>query len=155
MKIDTSQREPGVKEKHLCLYHHLGMGDAVECNGMVRHFAEKYDTVTVFAKEIYYDACCFMYRDTPKIKVTNLPGRGHAINASARSFIKGHKGDVLIPGYENFRKIEFKKKGYGPGEGFYHLAGIPWKYRNEKFYVERDLQKEEETFFHVGGIKPR
>ena len=51
------------------VYHHLGLGDSILCNGLVRHFAEKLGKVSIFSKRHNYDSLKFMYRDEPNITV--------------------------------------------------------------------------------------
>ena len=44
------------------ILHHLGLGDQIMLNGMVRHFAEK-EHVYLFCKKCHEDSVKFMYRD--------------------------------------------------------------------------------------------
>lgn len=55
----------------MIIYHHLGLGDHIICNGLVRHFAEA-DQVTLLCK--YHNAknIKFMYRDHPNITVYDI-----------------------------------------------------------------------------------
>jgi len=46
------------------ILHHLGLGDQIMLNGMVRHFAET-DTVRIFVKRCHEESVRFMYRDMP------------------------------------------------------------------------------------------
>lgn len=128
--------------KKIAIYHHLGLGDAIECNGMVRHYAEQYDIVDIFAKKQYFDACQFMYRDNDKIKVNKIDGKKEY--AEVQTFLKLYDGEILIPGHQNYfgNLSLFASLDYGPGRSFYHIAGLPWKYRNQKFYFERDYEQE-------------
>jgi hypothetical protein len=134
------------------------MGDHLECNGMVRHFAELYNEVTVLAKEQHYDKCVFLYRDTDKIIVQKV--RGSLISAmeeeeDINNFLKSFEGDIIMAGFNNYfsRLDYFKEKKYGPAESFYYLAGVPFSFRKEKFYFKRDLIKEEETYLSLNPNK--
>ena len=55
----------------LTILHHLGLGDAIMLNGMVRHFAEK-DDVCIFIQKQHEDSVRFMYRDLTNIKIKLL-----------------------------------------------------------------------------------
>ena len=44
------------------IVHHLGLGDQIMLNGMVRHFAEK-EHVYIYCKNCHEDSVKFMYRD--------------------------------------------------------------------------------------------
>ena len=128
--------------KKIAIYHHLGMGDSIECNGMVRHYAETYDVVDVFAKDRYYESCEFMYRDNENIVVNKVDGSREYREVG--DFLKSYDGEVLVAGHQNyFNNLSFfSDLKYGPGQSFYHIANVPWKYRNEKFYFLRDLNEE-------------
>ena len=66
----------------LYIYHHLGVGDSLFCNGLVRHFAETYDKVYVFCFPHNLEKVSYMYRDNPNIRM--VPMEEPAI----RSFMK-------------------------------------------------------------------
>jgi len=131
------------KIKKIAVYHHLGMGDVIECNGMVRHFAEMYDVVDIFAKDNYYESCAFMYRDSKKIIVNKIDSKKEY--QEVNNFLREYDGEILIAGHHNyFNNLSFfKQQQYSPGRAFYHIASVPWKFRNEKFYVQRDPEEEE------------
>ena len=44
------------------ILHHLGLGDQIMLNGMVRHFAET-EHVYIYCKKCHEDSVKFMYRD--------------------------------------------------------------------------------------------
>ena len=49
--------------KRLVIAHHLGLGDHIMLNGMVRHFIEIYDEVYLFIRKVHEESVKFMYRD--------------------------------------------------------------------------------------------
>lgn len=128
----------------IAIYHHLGMGDAIECNGMVRHYAESYDQVDIFSQSRNHGACEFMYRDSDKIKVHKF-SNGSQSHSEIGKFLSKYDGNILIPGHHKYfsRLREWEKRGFGPAEAFYYIAGVPWAYRNEKFFFQRDKKEEE------------
>lgn len=130
----------------ICIYHHLGLGDTIECNGMIRHYSELYSQVDVFAKSNYYELVKYMYRDEPRIVINEVSQ--NAEHSEVSSFISTYEGEVLIPGHKDyFSNLSFfQQEKMGPGEAFYFLAKLPWDYRNEKFFIQRDLHKEKEVF---------
>jgi hypothetical protein len=46
----------------ITILHHLGLGDAIMLNGMVRHFAED-EEVCIFVQKHHLESVQFMYRD--------------------------------------------------------------------------------------------
>jgi len=134
-----------IKNKIL-IYHHLGLGDCIECNGMVRFYCEKYQEVEILCKDKYYEMVEYMYRDLSNLKIHVVAHEQE--HQQARSIISKFDGEILIPGHANyFNNIQkFKNKKYGPAESFYELASVPWSYRNQKFYFERDPVKEQDVY---------
>jgi len=53
------------------ILHHLGLGDQIMLNGMIRHFAEN-DTVYTFCKRCHLESVEFMYRDNKNIHLIPL-----------------------------------------------------------------------------------
>lgn len=50
------------------IIHHLGLGDQIMLNGMIRHFAED-DIVYTFCKTCHVESVEFMYRDNKNIRL--------------------------------------------------------------------------------------
>src|SRR6056300_1701751 len=46
----------------ITISHHLGLGDQIMLNGMVRHFAEN-ENVNIFVKQNHEKSIKFMYKD--------------------------------------------------------------------------------------------
>ena len=130
----------------ILIYTHLGLGDIIECNGMIRHYSENYDIVDIFSKEIYYEMCKFMYRDDESIIVNRINNDSEARETS--DFISKYDGDVVIAGHGDYcsNLAFFNKNDLGPAESFYHIAKVPWKFRNSKFYIKRDRKEERRVF---------
>jgi hypothetical protein len=136
-------------EKYIYIYHHLGMGDSILCNGLVRHFAESYEKVFVFAKKPYTSNVVYMYRDNPNIKILHFEN-----DDGVKSFIKLNTNNkYLIVGHthEYFYKLDVLKN-ITFDQGFYEMANIPFEYKWTKFYFQRDYEKENEAF-EIAGIK--
>ena len=52
------------------IHQHLGLGDMIICNGLIRHLlslTSKNDRIFLFCKNIHYQSIKFMYRDEKKI----------------------------------------------------------------------------------------
>lgn len=130
------------------IYHHLGMGDSILCNGLVRHFAELYNKVFIFAKPQYFNNVLRMYHDNPNIKIIQFD------DAGARSFIQiNSNNNYLILGHtaDYFNRLD-KLKEFTFEEGFYKIANVPFEYKWSKFFLERDYIKEAKAF-EIAGIK--
>lgn len=122
------------------IYHHLGLGDHIICNGMVRHFCKKYDNIVLFCYSHYYENVSYMYRDLKNLEIFNFDNEYDIVN-----FIDNNesvKSSLIKTGFDNLNgcldRMTFD-------EAFYHLAGIDFKIRFDEFYFERNLDRENEV----------
>jgi len=95
--------------------HHLGLGDHISCNAIVRIISKKYKDykIYVFCKEKYYKLISFMYRDDNRIKAYPINTKNnldHEYFEEAQNVIKKKKKEdkSLIIGFDNFEEV-YKK----------------------------------------------
>jgi hypothetical protein len=122
--------------------HHLGMGDGIVHNGMIRKITEENPHSLIFtaAKPVNFKNTEYMFRDNPRIKVISVEGDGdlHHLEQTNKfdKVISSHFGDGNNPfDYE----IYFD-------DAFYKKVGMDPKIKNEYFYVERDVELENKVF---------
>ncbi len=121
------------------IYHHLGLGDHIMCNGIIRHYAELYKEVTVFCKPHNFTNVDYMYRDNSEITVLPIGEDSDVIN-----YINQHNlhSDLFV--------IGFNRPGWELGktfdESFYHTVGLPFEYRFTKFKFDRNLEEEDKVY---------
>jgi|688.fasta_scaffold319632_2 hypothetical protein len=125
------------------IYHHLGLGDHIICNGLVRYYRDMYQKVTVFCKLHNFENVKYMYRDDENIIVLPIGEDSDVLN-----YIQVNKLE------KDIIKIGFGHMGIGSSfdESFYTGVNLPFEYRFSKFYFLRDSQKEDEAFSFVNSI---
>ena len=142
------------------VYHHLGLGDSILCNGLVRHFAEKLGKVSIFSKRHNYDSLKFMYRDEPNITVIPVDGSDSKVMEYLSTAVPPFKYKPIL----NTIKVGFEHlwsnasnpnaQHYSPSPGFdvrfYEIVGLNFKYRWDKFKIIRDSGREQKLFDHFG-----
>lgn len=52
----------------LYIYHHLGLGDHIVCNAIIRNYAKEYDKIYLFIYPHNLESVSFMYRDLKNIE---------------------------------------------------------------------------------------
>jgi hypothetical protein len=124
------------------IYHHLGLGDHIICNGMVRHYKEIYGKVTVFCKPHNYENVKYMYRDDEDITVLSV---GEDWDVNVYIFENKISNDVIKIGFDKLMNYPMTKFD----EAFYKIAELPFEYRFSKFLFLRDFDKENEAFNYV------
>lgn len=130
------------KNTSICIFHHLGLGDTIECNGMIRHYTEKYDFVDIFSYFHNYDNVKKMFSDNKKIRIhkINFDKEGQEV----KKFLSKYLGEVIVPGHESyFNNLNYYHKNkMSCGEAFYKIANISFEYRNKKFFLKRNIENE-------------
>jgi hypothetical protein len=113
---------------------HLGLGDSVVCNGLVREMMKKYEDVTIPAYNNNFAQLKYAFRDLgDKLRIMRVTSDKScdslAINAGSTDVLKlGFTGD-------NFKPETWDKS-------FYEQAGLDFGTRWASFYVERNIPKE-------------
>jgi hypothetical protein len=124
------------------IYHHLGLGDHIICNGLVRHYKELYGEISVFCKPHNYKNVKYMYRDDTKINILPI---GDDSDVDNYIISNGIEGDVIRIGFNklhNYPDCKFD-------EAFYKIAELPFEYRFSKFFFLRDHSVENEVYEYL------
>ena len=125
--------------RKIYIYHHLGMGDIIICNGLVRYLREVYGQVTTFCKHHDFKNAQKMYRDDPNIEI--IPCQS---DLEVTNFLEGNNllPDTIKVGFEKLRM--FPESSFDIS--FYTCLGLPFSYRFDRFYYTRDEEKESEMY---------
>jgi hypothetical protein len=119
------------------IYHHLGLGDHIINNGMIRHFYKQYGAITLFSYKHNVKNVNYMYRDLKNFQVLGIDSDSQAdqyISKNDLDFLKIGFGDLsgIMP------DLPFDK-------AFYKLAGLDFSVRFDEFYFQRDMKKEQKV----------
>ena len=114
------------------IYHHLGLGDHIICNGLVRNLINPDMQYTMFVKPHNHISVSFMYRDIPNLEFIKTDDNG------ALNIIKGANNNIII-GFNS-------KYGISWDEFFYYQHNVDFNKRWDDFKVDRDFEREEFLF---------
>lgn len=128
------------------IHHHLGLGDHLDCNGMVRCMQKSLDTkVCVFSKSNYYSMIEYMYRDTEDIEVVEISKEDEY--GDVKRVVAENDGQLIIVGHQFYpgkrAELEQDKNCW---EFFYEQLQMPYDIRYTHFYVQRDEEEEQRVF---------
>lgn len=119
------------------IYHHLGLGDHIICNGLVRTLIDENYQYKMFVKPHNKQTVEFMYRDIKNL--TFIEGDDRFV----REFLSNNNiksEDIILAGFYNHPLAqEFD-------ESFYLQNNLPFSDRWDNFKVTRDLDREMELF---------
>lgn len=132
--------------KTCLIYHHLGLGDTIICNGFVNDHADRFDHVFVFCKPIYYTSVEFLYRVNEKVTV--LP----ADDADAMVIYDKLQTDIKKKIGFNLLKETCDLNSCGFDKGFYYISGVDFEKRYTYFKLNRDLNREKNLMNSLGLV---
>ena len=137
------------------IIHHLGLGDQIMINGMVRHFVEIYQKVYIFVKNCHLESVQFMYRDllleNGKLELLVVD---NTQPSSIWETVRAIKDCTVLPlatyGVSDGTWEFFTQKDGNNfsnwAHGVYIQARINPLYMYSKFKVVRDHEREEQLF---------
>jgi hypothetical protein len=131
------------------IYHHLGLGDTIECSAIVRKLSEQYDKVYLFAKSKYKEMISTLYKDLNNLEIICVSDDPSKERQDVNKFFSDNSQvERFILGHENYftNTALFNHLGITCAEAFYYLARIPYSYKYNGFYLERNLLEEERIY---------
>jgi hypothetical protein len=133
----------------LYIYHHLGLGDMIHLNGMVRFLLSKLEPdccVHVFCKERNLEMTQWMYRDEDRIVLEAIPTGEREAPEVQRVLRERNNWNFLSVGHRALRALEKRYPTRFFDELFYMQVGLPYSLRYSHCYWERDYEQEERVF---------
>tara|TARA_R100000234_G_scaffold17734_1_gene9788 strand:+ start:2163 stop:2876 length:714 start_codon:yes stop_codon:yes gene_type:complete len=132
--------------REVCIHHHLGLGDQLDCNGLVRHYAKTRDKVYVFAKEHHHEMISYMYRDNKKIAVVPINPSENEYK-EVEDFLDTKPGiEFRVIGHKNYNPMLEKIHNLNCWQQFYLLADISMEERWRGFYFMRNEEEEKRVY---------
>lgn len=130
------------------IYQHLGMGDHIACNGIIRQYVEKYDKVFLFSKPVNSKNVIRLFQDQPSIKVISMN------EGDVKQFMKiSPQNEYLIIGHEKLHE-ELRRDPNGRfDQVFYKMANVPFEEKWNSFYFNRNLEEEKRVFYDELKLK--
>jgi hypothetical protein len=134
--LNSSLKEQkGYTKKRSLLMGHLGLGDSINLNGMVRYYSTVYDEITVICNEKQLKSLSIMYSDDPTIKLYPV------------KCIGGNVPQIDLPD-ELKNNIDIYKVGYYKHNNFDSCNTIPFN-----FYDDVNISRKYFwSYFHISDI---
>ena len=143
------------------LYQHLGLGDMISNNGLIRYLIElnpKIKFFYIFCKKMHVNSIRFMFRDLKKIKIIKISNNPKYEKKEIELYLKNEKSNFEIikighDFYHSTNKLnpDFKSNPWHCTVNFYKQFGLPYKYRYEKTFWKRDLRNEKKLLKKLVG----
>jgi hypothetical protein len=127
-------------KRRIFVKHHLGMGDTIIHNGMIRKISEDNSDCDIFlaARNDNFKNVQYMFRDNPQIKVLGVTGENQVREiiqvGNFNKVISTHMYDVNLHYGEYF------------DDSFYKVIGMDPDIKFKYFHLERDLEIENKIY---------
>lgn len=119
------------------IYHHLGLGDYIICNGLIRTIADPKEDYYIFIEKQNLTSVQWMYWDMPNIHFHIVDGWDEMHQLT----------DYLEANNQKVIRINFQEhKGYEFDEYFYVINKVDFSKRWDSFHCQRDMQLEINLF---------
>lgn len=124
------------------IHHHLGLGDHIICNGLVRYLAKNYgfENIALVVKKSNLNNVTRMFLDLAQVSF-------FAVDED-REFIEEYNSNLksiplLRVGFEKCRNGDFDRS-------FYDSANVPFQERWNSWNLERDYEQEAKIIEELG-----
>ena len=117
------------------IYNHLGLGDHIVVNGLIRELTKDYDRVYIFVKKHNLETVKHLYYED-KYNFISVRDDNEALEYCQINMINPLK--------IGFDKLDSRNQKFD--ESFYKQFNIPFEYRWSKFKMRRDISKEKDIF---------
>lgn len=131
------------------IHHHLGLGDHIICNGLVRSLLNNgkvFGQIFLFAKERNAQRVSRMFVDEPRIQIVSIPSDVNEIQFVNSVIHQYGIVDFVRCGFsmgENLKKMGVVSNF---DQGFYACAGVPYEKRWSAFKISRDSDNEARVY---------
>jgi hypothetical protein len=141
-----------IKSNQFILHHHLGLGDSINCNGMVNFLSKSFEKIYLPAKSNYYEMLNYMYQNNQKVEIFKLESNLYNLE---RNYTVHDFKQMAIQEYEQIedfarkKKLEILRVGFDKlkmpiPKAFYDQLNLPFEYSKKYFNAPYNLEKNTE-----------
>lgn len=137
-------------KKTLIVHHHLGLGDHLDCNGLVRSLLDSYDEVRLFVKQKNFTTVRKMFKDDPRIvlvPIDTVAKNEYELVAEYCNSIPPNENTeyfcIQIGHFSYPRNPDPNKNCW---EYFYEQVGMPLETKKSRFHYQRDEAQENRVY---------
>ena len=106
-----------IKQDEFILYHHLGLGDFIVCNGMVNYLSNKFKKIYIpVVSEPYFKMIQYLYSENENVNIFKIKNDNR--DSQVIKFASTFELPILKVGFTKVRKQPFN-------EAFYNQLDLP------------------------------
>jgi len=133
------------KNKEIILYHHLGLGDMIICNGLVNKLSTYFSKINLIVNKSFHDQATYLYSNNPNIKIVSEKAKDvNVLDSFVESFAKHNSLKILKVGWANSGKPFYYD--------FYKIVKLPYNHSYKYFDLPKNPELEEKLKNHLIDI---
>ena len=147
---------------NIYIYQHLGLGDMISNNGLIRYLIEinsQAKSFYIFCKKMHTKSISFMFRDLKKIKIVPVTNDTKNEKKEVDNYLKKIKkkdSEIVKIGHDFYHPTgklnpDFLKNPWHCTINFYKQFGVPYSYRFKKTFWKRDNDSEKKLLKKLAG----
>ena len=118
------------------ILHHLGLGDHIVCNGLIRNYLKNKEKHLSVVKNRNIESVKFMFSDLNNLNYLQVDD-----NVNVRQFINNtFSSDLIKIGFQENERLT--NLGYTWDEAFYLQMNVDFNKRWDDFYIPRKINEE-------------
>ena len=129
-----------IKNNEFVLYHHLGLGDHIICNGLTNYLSKKYKKIYMPVFDRNYKNLSYLYSENESVELFKIPDEDEI--SSIISFANIKNLQVLKVGFEEIGKQSFNT-------AFYNQLMIDYSVSFDYFYLPKNTDDELKLTEHL------
>ena len=119
-----------IKDDEFILYHHLGLGDHIICNGLVNYLSKEFNLIHLPVKTKNLKNVKYLYEENSSVNLFEITNE----ETDVKKYSDIHNLKIL--------KIGFKKRGKPFNSGFYDQLNLPYSYSLKFFSFPKNTELE-------------
>lgn len=120
---------------YITIFHYLGLGDHIVCNGLVRNLITSDSKYKLIVKQRNIESVKFMFRDLTNLDFLLVDDEIDIVN-----FINEYKSPLIKVDFVEHQSLI--NAGVPWDEAFYLLLGVDFNKRWTDFYIDRNISEE-------------
>ena len=132
-----------INNKNLIVYHHIGLGDIVICNGMINYISSLVENLYLVVDRKFEKQAKYLYSENSNVNIFEV--KNETRSQDVINFAKENNVQILKIGYEKVKKNPFNTF-------FYKQLKLPYDYSYKYFSVPKDLTKSNKLREHLYNI---
>jgi len=133
------------KNKEIVLYHHLGLGDMIICNGLVNKLSNYLSKINLIVDNKFHDQAVYLYSNNQQVEIVSEKVEDvNVLDQFVETYAKNKNLKIL--------KVGWTDSGRPFYYDFYKIVKLPYRYSYKYFDYPKNYELEDNLKNHLINI---